>query len=71
MTYNHNNFYTKFLNNASKTLEFITNIVSANQSHIHVHARAFMLIIWKATSKCIYISSLKEKYSKLWKLCQF
>ena len=62
MTYIYNNLYTKFLNNASKTLEFITNIVSANQSQVHVHARAFMLIILKATSKCIYISSLKEKY---------
>ena len=63
MTYNHYNLYTKFLN-ASKTLEFITNSVSANQSQIYVHAHVFMLIILKATSKRIYISSLKEKYSK-------
>ena len=39
MTYNHNNLYTKFLNNASKTLEIIANIVSANQSQVRVHAR--------------------------------
>ena len=45
------------------TLEFITDIVSSNQSQVHVHARAFMLIILKATSKLIYTSSLKEKYS--------
>ena len=50
MTYNQNNLYTKFHNNASKTLEFITNIVSANQSQVHVNTRSFMLNILKATS---------------------
>ena len=31
MTYNHNNLYTKFLNNASKTLEFIKHCFSQSE----------------------------------------
>ena len=33
-----------FLKNASKTFEVLTQIVSANYSQVHVHARAFMLV---------------------------
>ena len=51
-----------------KLYKFITNIVSAHQSQVLVHARAFVLNILKATSKCIYISSLKQKIFKIVKV---
>ena len=54
-----------------KLYKFITNIVSAHQSQVHVHARAFVLNILKATSKCIYISSLKQKIFKIVKVMTF
>ena len=44
MTYNHNTLYIGFLNNAFKSFEDLTNIVSANQSQVQVQTRAFMLV---------------------------